>query len=1114
MRTKITKYLLPKSLLLCLLLTACQNNETLFQSLKSDQTNIQFTNTVTESEQENILNYEYFYNGGGVGAGDFNNDGLIDLYFTGNQVESKLYLNKGDLRFEDITEKAGVAGRKGGWKTGVSVVDINADGWLDIYVCYSGLRDSTLRKNQLFINNHNLNGSLPRFTEKAAQYGLDDSGYSTQATFLDYDLDGDLDCFLINHNLAGYERKEAAVMRASYDYNAGDKLFRNDSQSPLTPRGGTKTGLGSSPSGGGGRPTLRGYFTDVSAQSGIKGNPLGFGLGVMVSDVNQDGFPDIYVANDYVEDDYLYINQGNGNGLSPRFKDELRERIEHTSYSSMGVDIADVNNDGLSDIFTLDMLPEDNARQKLLLWADSWNTYQAQIQNGFWHANMRNMLQLNQGKGNFSETGTLSGVSNTDWSWGTLLADFDMDGYKDIFVSNGIGRDYTNADFIKFFNEEEANGLKKPILEYLKEMPTSQTKNYIFRNNKNSTFSNAQREWGFDQPTVASGCVYADLDNDGDLEIITNNLNEAAHIYKNTQQEGSPKNFVKIHLKGSAVNPFGIGAKVSIKTDFGMQVQEVSPTHGFQSSSVGDLLFALPENIKICNIEIRWADGKTQILENTTINQTIMADYSKSNFAENKSKAPSNLLFTETQSLDYQHVIAPINNFDRQILLPTHHSYTGPRMAVGDVNMDRQNDAYICGTNKKAGTLMYQNGEENFKNIILKNAIPRNNQDAVIADFNGDKFPDLYITNGNYANEQFEEQNDELWLNDGKINFQKSVLPEDKINSSCVKTGDFDRDGDIDLFIGGHIKPNRFPEAEESFIYQNDGKAHFIKISLGVLGSVTDAAITDIDKDGYPEIIAIGEWMSPTILKNTKGKFNNSTTQQLNNLSGWYYRIEKADLDGDGDDDLVLGNLGTNTQIRASETEPASLIYDDFDQNGTVDFFINYYIQGKSYPACSRDEMAEQMPMLKKKFPDYKSFSEATMEQFFDANQLAKVNKKEIKNLKTIILENNKGEFIPHELPMEAQVAPVCAIAVEDFNHDGKKDLLLMGNNSKFRLRVGKVDANHGVTLMNKGNFRFENMPPNQSGLYVRGDVREVKKIGKTLLIGVNDGKLKIYRNK
>lgn len=1083
MNKKLTTYFKLGCISLISFLSACSKEKTLFEKLSPEESGITFTNQVTESEKENILNYEYFYNGGGVASGDFNNDGLVDLYFTGNQVDNKLYINKGNLKFEDITEKSGTAGRKGAWKTGVSVVDINADGWLDIYVCYSGLRDSTLRKNQLFINNHNLNDSSPRFSEKAHEYGLDDAGYSTQAAFLDYDLDGDLDCFLVNHNLAGYQRKEASVMRNAYDYNAGDKLFRNDGNQ---------------------------RFTDISKQAGIKSNPLGFGLGVMVSDINKDGYPDIYVTNDYVEDDYLYINQKNGT-----FKDELRERIAHTSYSSMGIDIADINNDGLSDIFTLDMLPESNSRQKLLLWADNWNTYQAQLQNGFWHANMRNMLQLNQGNGKFSEIGQLSGVSNTDWSWGTLLADFDMDGYKDIFVSNGIGRDYTNADFIKYFNDEESTGSQKPLLEQVKLMPTSQTKNYIFKNNQNANnstpqFTNEQKNWGFDEPTVASGCVYVDLDNDGDLEIVTNNLNEPSRIYQNTQQENKPKNFVKIKLKGSPMNPFGIGANITVKANKNIQTQEVSPTHGFQSSSLGDLLFALPNETKTCEIEIRWIDGKVQNLSKVAVNQIITIDYLNAIQVIIKSIPLVNSLLTATEPLDYQHIILPTNNFDRQIMLPMQYSYTGPKMAVGDVNMDGVEDVFICGNKETKGGFFNGVNSSKLKSLGSQS---HNNQDAVIEDFNGDKFPDLYIANGNYANAQFAEQNDELWLNDGKGNFKQTTLPEDQTNSLCVKTLDFDRDGDVDIFVGGHIKPNNFPFSEESFLYQNDGNAHFSKIPLGDLGLVTDAIAMDLDGDKYPEIIVVGEWMSPIILKNNKGKLSKSTTQLLTNFSGLYNTIEKADLDNDGDEDLILGNLGINTQMKASKNEPASLVYNDFDQNGTTDFFMNYYIQGKSYPCYSRDEVAEQIPILKKKFPNYQTFSEATMTDFFESNVLEKANKKEITNLKTLILENKKGEFIPHELPIQAQNAPIYAILAEDFDHNGKKDLLLLGNNSKFRLRIGKVDANTGLMLLNKGNFTFETLSAQQSGLYVRGDVRSVKRVGNKILMGICEGKVQVLRS-
>ena len=1073
-------------------LASCQQNETLFQRLEESETGVTFANTVQETEQENILNYEYFYNGGGVAAGDFNNDGLTDLYFTGNQVENKLYLNKGKespLKFEDITQKAGVAGRTNAWKTGVTLVDINADGWMDIYVCYSGQREEAYRRNQLFINKHDLT-----FSEEAQAYGLDDAGYSTQATFFDYDLDGDLDCFLINHNLAGYQRKEAAVMRATRDANAGDKLFRNDSD--------TQNG------------NFQPKFTDVSEQEGIKGNPLGFGLGVVVSDVNNDGYPDIYVTNDYVEDDYLYINQKTG---SPRFKDELRERVAHTSYSAMGVDIADVNNDGLSDIFTLDMLPEDNARQKLLLWPDSWNTYQAQLSNGFWHANMRNMLQLNQGNGQFAEIGQLAGVSNTDWSWGTLLADFDSDGYKDIFVSNGLGKDYTNADFIKYFNDEEAIGSRKSLLEHLKQMPTSQTKNYIFKNNRDLTFSNEQTAWGFDEPTVASGAVYADLDNDGDLEIITNNLNEPAHIYQNKTQENNPETqFVKVKLQGTTNNPWAIGAKVTVKvaaqdTTFTI-TQEVAASRGFQSSMLESLTIGLGTG-KVVSVRVDWNDAThkvSMICPKENQKAVVVSFLGANTCAIAPVDSISKGLFTEVISSDLLYQLPEVNNFNRQVMLPTHYSYTGPKIAVGDLNMDGKEDAVVCGTKEKPATILLQTIRGFEQKALHVGSSLAMNQDAIIADFNGDKYPDIYLANGSYANAQSVEQQDELWLNNGKGVFSKALLPDDATNTLCVKAVDFDKDGDMDIFVGGHVAANRFPIAEDSYWLRNDGKAIFSKVPIGKLGLVTDAVIMDVNHDGFDDVVVVGEWMKPVLLTNTKHFTFTKTNLDL--PAGLYYRIEKGDLDQDGDDDLVLGNMGKNTQMRASEAEPASLIYDDFDQNGTVDFFLNYFIQGKSYPACTRDEVGEQLPMLRKKLVNYQVYSQATMEDLFDGNTLGKASKLEVTNLNTMILENDKGNFVSHSLPIQAQFAPVYAIVLRDVNHDGKKDLFLAGNNSKLRLRLGKVDANTGLVLINKGNFHFTTLTPQQVGFYLRGDVRDAKQIGSYLLVGVNNEKLRIFK--
>ncbi|MEZ0487411.1 VCBS repeat-containing protein [Fibrella aquatica] len=1149
-------------LLFVAICSSCQNGGTLFEKTDPEQTGLSFANVLQETEQENILAFEYFYNGAGVAAGDLNNDGRVDLYFTGNQVPNKLFLNEGDtaksgtaapLKFTDITEKAGVTGRTGGWKTGVTLADVNADGWLDIYVCYSGMRPDSVRRNQLFINTTNVPGKTPTFTEKAAEYGLDDSGYSVQANFFDYDLDGDLDCFLINHNLKNYQRKEAATMRSERDYNAGDKLFRNDG----------------------------GHFVDVSEAEGIKGNPLGFGLGISVTDANGDGWPDVYVANDFVEDDYLYINQrgvrgegrgvrgegrgvkgegrgvkgegrgvkGEGRGVtssgassltphssprpqSPAFRDELRERMGHTSYSAMGVDIADVNNDGLTDIFTLDMLPEDNARQKLLIWPDNWQVYQAQLKNGFWHQNMRNMLQINQqtpsGSGHFAEVGQLAGVAATDWSWGALLADFDLDGRKDLFVSNGLGRDLTNADFTKYLSDQEQMQRGTSLLDQLKQMPSTPTKNYIFRNTSGPqpdsvAFQNRQKGWGFDENTRSNGCAYADLDNDGDLDLITNNLNEPARIYRNTQRDQEEGHFLKIKLKGPTGNPFGIGATVTVNNADQTQIQENYPTRGYLSASHDALLFGLPAAEKAIIVQVRWPDGRTDNVPGVSADRTVVWAYdpTPSPSPENQGRGDASAKLRSIAPLpwfsgeglgvgSYAHTIAPVNDFERQLMLPQQYSYAGPRMAVGDVNGDGQPDAYVCGTPEKPGTLLVNNGSgfTPSPQPFAPGSSPRKNADAVLADFNGDKRPDLFVVNGGYSVRDLSEMPDQLWLNEnGKL--MPAALPDDKINGSCVTVIDVDRDGDLDLFVGGHVRPNRFPLAEESMLLINDGRAHFTPKSLGKLGLVTDATATDVDRDGWPDLVVVGEWMPVTVLINAHNR--SFTNSPIHSLAGWWNRIEKADLDGDGDDDLIVGNIGQNTQFRATAAEPASMVYEDFDQNGVLDCFMTYYIQGKPYPAHTRDEIGDQVTSLRRTFQTYASYSTATLDQFFDPSVLERAQKLDINETRTLVLENRNGEFISHSLPPAAQYAPVFAILADDLDHDNKKDLVLMGNNSKLRLRLGKVDANHGLVLRNKGNFQFETVPMTQSGLFVNGDIRDIKRVGTFILIGECDGPLRCY---
>lgn len=1124
-------------LLLAGLCLSCGTDEPLFEKADPAQTGISFANQLQETEQENILSYEYFYNGAGVAAGDLNNDGRVDLYFTGNQVANKLYLNNGEMKFTDVTAQAGVTGRAGGWKTGVTLADVNADGWLDIYVCYSGLRPDSLRRNQLFINNGaQTPGAMPTFTERAHEYGLDDSGYSVQATFFDYDRDGDLDCFLINHNLKDYQRKEAAVMRAERDYNAGDKLFRNMS---------TELKADSRPQAP--RPPL---FVDVSEQEGIKGNPLGFGLGISVSDLNADGWPDVYVANDFVEDDYCYINQlgGRGRGANgepakapqspspllraprpPAFRDELRERIGHTSYSAMGVDVADVNNDRLPDIFTLDMLPEDNARQKLLIWPDSWQVYQAQLRNGFWHQNMRNMLQINEttsaGSGQFREVGQLAGVSATDWSWGALLADFDLDGRKDLFVSNGLGRDLTNADFTKYISAEEEMQRGTPLLEQLKQMPSTPTKNYIFRNVSGSqpdsvAFQNQQKAWGFEDNTRSNGCAYADLDNDGDLDLITNNLNETARIYRNTQRDREQGHYLKIKLKGPAGNPFGVGATVTVRQAGLEQTQEFYPTRGYLSASHDALLFGLPDEREL-RVEVRWPDGRTSQATKTGIDQTLVVDCNgvvaePAPATVYPALAATPLITEVTNAVSWTHNIAPTNDFERQLMLPMQYSYTGPRIAVGDVNGDGAPDAYACGTPTAPGTLLItqvDKGAMPFAPRPLPTTLPRKNTDAALADLDGDKQPDLFIVNGGYAPRDLSELSDQLFLNQHG-QFTEAPLPTDNVNGSCVAVLDVDRDGDLDVFVGGHTKPVRYPLAEESVLLINDGRAHFTKKSLGVLGLVTDAVATDVDRDGWTDLIVVGEWMPVTVLKNQRGQLKPEANNQKAGLSGWWNRIEQADLDGDGDADFIVGNMGQNTQFRATPAEPATMVYDDFDQNGVLDCFMTYYIQGKAYPAHTRDEVGDQVTSLRRTFQTYAAYSTATLDQFFDASALEHARKAEINETRTLVLENKNGELLPHALPQSAQYAPVCAILPDDVNHDGRPDLLLMGNSSYLRLRLGKVDANHGVLLKNKGNFQFETISPAQSGLFITGDVRDLKQVGRYVLVGECNGPLRVLRTK
>ncbi|TDB59853.1 VCBS repeat-containing protein [Arundinibacter roseus] len=1075
--------------------TACSPPEepTLFERLKAGETGVTFENRLTESEQWNILAYEYYYNGGGVAVGDFNNDGKPDLYFTGNQVANAFYLNKGNFQFEDITQQAGLAGRTDGWATGVTVADVNADGFLDIYVCYSGPLPADKRKNQLFINNKNLT-----FTDHAEAYGLADTGYSTQAAFLDYDRDGDLDLFVMNHNLRNYGRKEAAFLKSARDPDAGDKLYRND-----TPK--------DSPN------AIR--FTEVSEQAGIRSNALGFGLGLAVSDLNHDGWPDLFVGNDYVEEDYVYINQRDGT-----FLEAGKDLMGHFSFSTMGVDIADVNNDTWPDVFTLDMLPADNERQKLLAWPDSWNVQQSMLENGFHWQNMRNMLHLNRGvseqeKGmvhqpSFSEIGQLAGVAATDWSWGGLLADLDNDGLKDIFVSNGYVRDYTNLDFIKYYADEKMKqGGTGSLLKHLAKMPATPTHHFIFKNNGDLTFTDKSKEWGFDKPAIACGSAYADLDGDGDLDLITNATNETAGIYKNTQQETNPRTFLDVELGHSAVH---LGAKVALyPSDSVVQWLENYPTRGFESSSAGRLHFGLNTAQSIDSVQVLWPDGRIQILKNPEVNQVLSLNIEAAS-------QPGNILLTDASSVltfvsgpEFFHRENAVVDFNRQILLPRQYSYEGPRLAKADVNGDGREDFFVAGATGQPGALFIQKPDAGF--VLLPQSVfeedkALEDRDAVFLDADGDGDFDLYVVSGSFELAPFDpRQEDRLYLNDGKGHFSKAPmgsLPGFLRSSSCVVALDADRDGDTDLFVGGAASPGEFPYAAESFLLINNGKGRFTaQEPLAPLGLVTDVCTADINGDGWPDLLVVGEWMPITYILNQKGTFDFTQKNIVSGTDGLWLRVTSADLDGDGDADFVAGNWGLNNPFRnVSAQQPLTLYANDFDRNGTVDPFMSYYMQDKEYPQAGRDEALEQYLPFRKKFTDYASYARATFSELFSEEELNNADKRSVSNLQTGLILNEKGTLTFKALPLVAQQFPVAAILVDDFDGDGLKDIFLAGNLRNTRIRIGKMDAGHGLLLTGTGKGTFEPLQKRKLGVELQGEIKDVKKVGTTWIVAQNNG--------
>ncbi|MGB3779536.1 MAG: VCBS repeat-containing protein [Tunicatimonas sp.] len=1074
-----------KSVIVCTILAttlSCQPQpDKRFTLLSSQKTGITFENTLSENDTFNILNYLYYYNGGGVAIGDVNNDGWADLYLTANEQPNQLYLNRGELHFSDVSEEAQVTGTSG-WTTGVTMADVNGDGWLDIYVCQLGQHEGIRGRNQLYLNDADTSRGYPTFTERAADFGLDQSTFATQAAFFDYDRDGDLDVYLLNHTVHSSDTyvPVAQGRRASPQ---GDQLLRNDNN----------------------------YFIDVSQEAGIYRSAVGYGLSVAVADLNQDGWPDIYVGNDFHENDYLYYNQGNGT-----FQESIADAAGHTSRFTMGADVADFNNDAQPDIISLDMKPEDEYVRKVSAGEDPYNIYQFKLSYGYHHQNARNALQLSVGDRRYSEIGQLAGVAATDWSWAPLFADLDNDGWKDLYITNGILRRPNNLDYIRYIsNREIQNALEQGTAEttaLIQRMPSEKIANYAFRNQHDLTFSNQTQAWGLDQPSFSNGGAYGDLDNDGDLDLVVNNVNAPAFIYRNNS---SKHHYLRLRLMGEGRNTFGIGARVWLYANGHVQYQELMPTRGFQSSVEPVVHFGTGETSRIDSLVVVWPQQTKQVVRSIAADTVLTLRQSQARQYLSDTVSYQKTFFTVSQ-LDtslFRHRENDYVDYNREPFLPHLLSREGPALAVSDVNNDGLDDFFVGGAARHVGVLLIQQPNGQFVKSEQDDWRADQLYEDVAAtwiDADNDGDLDLYVGSG--GNQLTESAlADRLYRNDGAGHWApwEDVLPPRYENTACVVPGDVDQDGDTDLFVGVRNLSGSYGVSPQSYLLENDGSGRFTATDLPIDGLVTDAVWSDYDQDGWDDLVVVGEWMPITVLKNDRGRLLSTNLPALENSNGWWNTIESADLDGDGDEDWVVGNLGHNSMLQASVDQPVSLYVGDVDNNGTVDPLMTYYRQEEEHAVATLDELIKNIPSLRKQFADYQTYAQTPFKNWFPRNAQKDTMVRKAFTFSSSWVEN-KGPagFALHTLPVEAQFGPVHTILARDVNNDNFPDLLIAGNTYEVDPKQGRYDAGFGLLLINDQRGQFSAVPESSSGIYLNGQIRhlaEVRSPKQSRIIGVRN---------